>query len=431
MYASPTAETRSSTTARLQPAFGGRTMPFFQPKLTVNAPGDAYEQEADRVADQVMRMQTGDAPILQRSSLTTLSNVHRKCAECEQEDQAQRKEANGSAGGFTAPPVVHQTLAGGGGRPMDVGTRQFMESRFGQDFGQVRIHTGSQAAESAQAIRARAYTSGRDIVFGRGEYQPGNDGGKRLLAHELAHVGQQGGKDIIKTKRIGTRFSHSPGVVSPYRRISGRFDGRIFTLYGDGTPIYSVDAQSGRPYSVSSSDAASCSGSTSDSYMNNPLYVGIRDNGPIPEGTYRFSASQIATFSFSERTEMLLGGSYTDPFGRSLHGGDWGSGRVALNPVRIIPGPRGCGNTSARSGFYLHGGVMPGSSGCIDIGNSGFDSLVGHLQGYRGNIEITVRYTHPAPDVGVLDRALGRFTYPTGASENPSLLDRVGSFFDF
>ena len=170
--------------------------PFFQAKLTVNTPGDAYEQEADAVADQVMRMQEGDAPIVQRMPLTSVGDVQRKCAACEQEEeqQAQRKETGGGdASGKAAPGIVSDVLSSGAGRPMEGGTRQFMESRFGQDFGQVRVHTDSRAAESASAIQARAYTSGRDIVFGAGQYQPESEGGKRLLAHELAHVGQQGG----------------------------------------------------------------------------------------------------------------------------------------------------------------------------------------------------------------------------------------------
>ena len=167
--------------------------PNIQPKFTVNTPGDAYEQEADRVADQVMRMGEGDPPIVQRMALTAIPGVQRKCAKCEQEEQAQRKETGSAAGGFAAPPIVHQTLSGGSSQPMDAGTRQFMESRFGQDFSHVRIHTDSRAAESAAAIQARAYTLGRNIVFGQGQYQPGNEEGRRLLAHELAHVGQQGG----------------------------------------------------------------------------------------------------------------------------------------------------------------------------------------------------------------------------------------------
>lgn len=169
--------TREAKTSAKSPFFA----PVIQPKLTVNTPGDAYEQEADRIADQVMRMKDGDAPVVQR-----------KCAKCEREEQAQRKEAFGASGGFPAPSIVQQTLArNNGGQPLDADTRQFMESRFGQDFSQVRIHTDTQAAHSAAAIQARAYTSGQHIVFGQGQYQPSSDSGRRLLAHELVHVGQQ------------------------------------------------------------------------------------------------------------------------------------------------------------------------------------------------------------------------------------------------
>jgi len=170
------------------------TTPFFQAKLTVNTPGDAHEQEADQVADQVMRMKEDEEPVVQRMPLTPVNSVQRMCAECEEEQggKVQRQEtASSSASGQTAPPVVSQVLSSGSGSPMDKGTRQFMEQRFGQDFGQVRIHTGGQAAESATAIQAKAYTSGKDIVFGAGEYRPESGEGRRLLAHELVHVGQQ------------------------------------------------------------------------------------------------------------------------------------------------------------------------------------------------------------------------------------------------
>ncbi len=194
----------NKATAQSTPFFGsGGSVPFFQAKLTVNQPGDAHEQEADRVADQVMRMpafdkssavgEQCDAPIVQRMPLTPVNSVMRACAECEKE-KAQRKETgSGDASRKTAPSVVSDVLSSGGGQPMEGGTRQFMESRFRQDFSQVRIHTDSQAAASASAIQARAYTSGRDVVFGAGEYQPGSESGRRLLAHELVHVGQQNG----------------------------------------------------------------------------------------------------------------------------------------------------------------------------------------------------------------------------------------------
>jgi hypothetical protein len=79
----------------------------------------------------------------------------------------------------------------GPGHSLDRATRDFFEPRFGTDFSHVRVHAGPQAAESAGAINARAYTLGSTVVFGAGEYQPGLEEGRRLLAHELAHVVQQ------------------------------------------------------------------------------------------------------------------------------------------------------------------------------------------------------------------------------------------------
>jgi uncharacterized protein DUF4157 len=138
----------------------------------ISQPGDALEQEAERVADQVMRMPqrgaqvaTERAPVLQRS-------------------------AAGAAPGETIPPIVHEVLRSPG-RPLDRATRTFMEPRFGQDFGGVRVHTGDRAAEAASSIAARAFTSDRSVVFGAGEYAPQTQSGRRLLAHELAHVVQQ------------------------------------------------------------------------------------------------------------------------------------------------------------------------------------------------------------------------------------------------
>ena len=187
-----------------KPAAATGTAPFFQAKLTVNTPGDAHEREADQVADRVMRMQDDDEPVAQRMPLTPVSSpsggggvgeAQRMCVECEEKEKEklQRTETAGStkSSGHPAPSIVGQVLSSGGGRPLEAGTRQFMENRFGQDFGQVRIHTGGQAAESAAAIQAKAYTSGRNIVFGAGEYRPESIEGRRLLAHELAHVGQQ------------------------------------------------------------------------------------------------------------------------------------------------------------------------------------------------------------------------------------------------
>jgi hypothetical protein len=75
--------------------------------------------------------------------------------------------------------------------PKPAGERAFFEPRFGYDFGSVRVHTGARAAETAQAVQARAFTVGRDVVFGTGQYAPGTSAGRRLLGHELTHVVQQ------------------------------------------------------------------------------------------------------------------------------------------------------------------------------------------------------------------------------------------------
>jgi len=107
-----------------------------------------------------------------------------------------RKRDDGGAGRVSsaATPTVTDALRSGG-QPLDGDTRDFMESRFGHDFGQVRVHADSRASDSARAVNAKAYTVGRELVFQAGHYRPETDLGKRLLAHELTHVAQQRGVD--------------------------------------------------------------------------------------------------------------------------------------------------------------------------------------------------------------------------------------------
>ncbi|TBW13005.1 DUF4157 domain-containing protein [Azotobacter chroococcum subsp. isscasi] len=99
-----------------------------------------------------------------------------------------------------APPVVDEALRSPG-QPLDPSTRAFFEGRFGYDFSHVRIHTGVQAAESARAIGSLAYTMGREIVVAEGRYRPESTNGRYLLAHELAHVIQQGNTEPIQSVR--------------------------------------------------------------------------------------------------------------------------------------------------------------------------------------------------------------------------------------
>ncbi|MDX6576013.1 MAG: hypothetical protein QOE96_1966 [Blastocatellia bacterium] len=160
-----------------------------QAKLNMSQPADRYEQEADRVAERVMGMQTAAMP---GPSVTTAKpaelNVQRRTDAHTQVDLANSRD-------FMAPL--------GNGQPLDRSTSEFFESRFGNDLSDVRIHTGTDAADSARSINARAYTLGRDVVFGSGEYQPHTEAGKQLLAHELTHTIQQGkGEDSAIQRKL-------------------------------------------------------------------------------------------------------------------------------------------------------------------------------------------------------------------------------------
>ncbi len=117
-----------------------------------------------------------------------------ECAECRQKrlerEGMMQRAAMSMAPTNSVLPIVHDVLASSG-QPLDTDTRGFMEPRFGHDFSGVRVHTDAKAAESARAVNALAYTVGRNVVFGTGQYAPGTGEGRRLLAHELTHVVQQ------------------------------------------------------------------------------------------------------------------------------------------------------------------------------------------------------------------------------------------------
>jgi hypothetical protein len=183
-----------------------------QAKLQVNIRGDAFEQEADRVAEQVMR--TPDLQVIRRKCACGESGT---CEECMQTAPMVQRNATTNAGGAEAPQIVNEVLRSPG-QPLDAATRSFMEPRFGYDFSRVRVHTDARAVESARAVNALAYTVGQDLVFNHGHYKPGTLDGKRLLAHELTHVAQ-GFDDSIrrKGKTAGDvpRLEFEPAVNQP------------------------------------------------------------------------------------------------------------------------------------------------------------------------------------------------------------------------
>ncbi|WP_375494035.1 DUF4157 domain-containing protein, partial [uncultured Nostoc sp.] len=143
-----------------------------QTKLTINEPGDRYEQEADRVAEQVLAAPThsiisGVPPRIQRFTGQTTGRAD-----------------------MATPASVDHVLSSPG-RPLEPSLQQDMGQRFGHDFSSVRVHTDETAGRSAREVNANAYTVEHNIVFGAGQYAPGTHEGRRLLAHELTHIVQQ------------------------------------------------------------------------------------------------------------------------------------------------------------------------------------------------------------------------------------------------
>lgn len=176
---------------------------FLQAKLKVSDPSDAFELEADRVADQVMRMED---PELQRRARAA-PQIQRLCHGCEQDLPRAAELA-------TVPTVdaaAEQSIAAlsSGGSPLPASVRSYMEPRFQADFGAVRVHTDAHANELAGSMQAKALTVGHNIVFGAGHYAPESASGKRLLAHELTHVVQQGSADLRDSKIVQRDFDSS------------------------------------------------------------------------------------------------------------------------------------------------------------------------------------------------------------------------------
>ncbi len=164
-----------------------------QAKLTVSAPNDVFEQEADRAADQVMRMPEPVAHVSNEAP----SLMKRSCDACAAE--LQRSEGEGAA----VPSVdsaTEQAIASlsGRGQALPPAVRAFMEPRFNADFSAVRLHTDAHAHQLARSVNAQAFTVGANIVFGAGHFAPQTDRGKHLLAHELSHVLQQAGPRTLQ-----------------------------------------------------------------------------------------------------------------------------------------------------------------------------------------------------------------------------------------
>ena len=255
----------------LQRTAGNRAVSrLIQTKLTVGGAGDRYEQEADRVAEQVVSGPVESAsqqPGVQRqeeeeevqtkplaATITPLVQRQEDEEEIQTKPLLQRQEdeeeiqtkpllqrQTAADGSFEAGPSIEKQLAAhrGGGSPLPDQVRGDMESRFGTSFGSVRVHTDAAAVQMNRDLSAQAFTHGPDIYIRPDQYNPSAEAGKKLLAHELTHVVQQGGG----SDRIA-RWGHGPpwadGTPHPVltREATGEMDAALRESYGEDALEY-------------------------------------------------------------------------------------------------------------------------------------------------------------------------------------------------
>ena len=272
---------RSADVLTLQRAIGNRaTGRILQAKLKLGPAGDQYEQEADRVAKEVVHasrqpeVQRADLdedelqakPIpnyisqIRRDYLAT-TRVQREGMEKEElqakrtfavaspttkvqradmdEKELQAKPNHGLEGGEVDDSVTRSIQsAKGSGQPLHDGVRRSMEQGFGADFSGVRVHTGGEADTLNRSLNAHAFTTGKDIFFGKGQYNPGSSGGQELIAHELTHTVQQGAagvqRDMIQ-RRIGFEVETGIPITGVKKGKKGRKD--YYNIFPDKIKI--------------------------------------------------------------------------------------------------------------------------------------------------------------------------------------------------
>jgi hypothetical protein len=192
---------------------------LLQTKLKVGPSGDRFEQEADRVAEQVMRMPAPPAPEVEPAESQVQrachlcgeatppaeeeSQVRRLCKECEEEQGTARRSSKQNRP-EASPAIPEESALSSGGEPLPSTVRSFYGERFGRDFGGVRLHTGPVSEGYSEALHAHAFTYGSHVWLGRGQAV----GPSTVLAHELAHVVQQNRPPMIAPKRKSPAREH-------------------------------------------------------------------------------------------------------------------------------------------------------------------------------------------------------------------------------
>ena len=175
-----------------------------QAKWRVGAPDDAFEREADAVAERVLAMP--EAAVQRKPADNVLIDrepeLEQLRADSENVEKARRKAIDGRPAAAGVGRANVAAAVGQGGVPLPAGERAFFEPRLGVDLSGVRVHADAEAARLAAGLSARAFAAGSEIYFGAGEYRPQSSEGRRLLAHELTHVVQQRGGEAALRRKI-------------------------------------------------------------------------------------------------------------------------------------------------------------------------------------------------------------------------------------
>ena len=326
-------------------------------KLAVSEPGDAVEREADAIADKVMRMPepagdtakdktaapakpgakdkvaratapdtpgsaSGAAPPQAGKGEASKGDAGKEARPSPVAAGAQRPATTGGTKGGAATeqrgsqaPEIKRKDAGkddagrltvpgdfaaklGEGEPMDAPTRAYFENRLGQDLSQVRIHTDGNAQHAAAEINARAFTFGRHVAFATGEYQPGSDAGKKLLAHELAHVVQQNDQSV--TRQIMRQAASSAPAGG---------GGDEIAVKGVAIPAFKIGYYTAAPYRRKANYRRSAAGSKQKSIWNTATSAVSgqfqSDYGLLADGVYVAVPKKVALSP--NASELLVG----------------------------------------------------------------------------------------------------------------------------
>ena len=213
-----------------------------EPALRMSWPDDAHEREAERLGKAVLGGTAWAATALAPAAGFAVSGA---AGAPMAKLQVQRCACSESSPSQAAPAAVRRGLRTSA-HPLASNARRFMESRFGHDFSQVRVHADDQAALAARAIGAKAYTVGPDVVFGAGQYQPASRSGLQLIAHELTHVLQQrGGEPRVHRALLYPAARVTEPNDDPIRRYLGNDNSLALTTLTLNGSTETTDARLG------------------------------------------------------------------------------------------------------------------------------------------------------------------------------------------